>query len=170
MAGKAMMTLGEINAMDVQAFATAFGDVAEHSPWVAKRAAAARPFASREAMVAAFDQVLAKATSDMQLLLIRAHPDLAGRAKLTSHSQSEQQGAGLDTLTAEEFAQFTELNNAYKSRFGFPFIFAVKGATKHQILESFAERINNSLEDEFTMALMQVSRIFHFRIEDRVDA
>jgi 2-oxo-4-hydroxy-4-carboxy-5-ureidoimidazoline decarboxylase len=170
MAGKAMNTIAAVNAMDARAFAVAFSDVAEHSPWVAKQAAAARPFASRDAMIAAFEQSLHKATTDMQLLLIRAHPDLAGRAKLTSDSQNEQKGAGLDTLTLEEFSRFTALNDTYKSRFGFPFIFAVKGATKHQILESFEARISNSRNEEFSMALTQVARIFRFRIEDRVGA
>jgi 2-oxo-4-hydroxy-4-carboxy-5-ureidoimidazoline decarboxylase len=165
-----MTTIADVNAMDLRAFAMAFGDVAEHSPWVAKQAAAARPFASREAMIAAFEKSLLGAAPEMQLLLIRAHPDLAGRAKLTSDSQNEQKGAGLDTLSAEEFARFIELNEAYKARFGFPFIFAVKGATKHQILESFETRIHNSREDEFAMALTQVARIFRFRIEDRVAA
>jgi 2-oxo-4-hydroxy-4-carboxy-5-ureidoimidazoline decarboxylase len=165
-----MITFAEVNAMDLRAFAMAFGDVAEHSPWVAKQAAAARPFGSRDAMIAAFEHALHKATAEMQLLLIRAHPELAGRAKLTSDSQNEQKGAGLDTLTADEFARFMQLNDAYKARFGFPFILAVKGATKHQILESFEKRIHNCREDEFTMALTQVARIFRFRIEDRVSA
>jgi 2-oxo-4-hydroxy-4-carboxy-5-ureidoimidazoline decarboxylase len=170
MAGNAMNTIAAVNAMDARAFAVAFGDVAEHSPWVAKQAAAARPFASRDAMIAAFENALHSAAPEMQLLLIRAHPDLAGRAKLTSDSQNEQKGAGLHTLTADEFARFTQLNDAYKARFGFPFIFAVKGATKHQILESFEKRIYNGREDEFAMALTQVACIFRFRIEDRVGA
>jgi 2-oxo-4-hydroxy-4-carboxy-5-ureidoimidazoline decarboxylase len=168
MVGKAMITLADVNAMDLRTFASAFGDVAEHSPWVAKAAAGFRPFASREAMITAFERALHGAAPELQLLLIRAHPDLAGRAKLTSDSQNEQKGAGLDTLTAEEFARFTQLNDAYKARFNFPFIFAVKGATKHQILESFEKRIHNSRDDEFAMAITQVARIFRFRIEDRV--
>ena len=94
--------------------------------------------------------------------LIRAHPDLATQAKLTDDSNREQAEAGLDTLTAEEFARFTHLNELYKSKFDFPFIFAVKGATKQQILASFAERVNNSTEDEFAMALEQICRIFRF--------
>jgi 2-oxo-4-hydroxy-4-carboxy-5-ureidoimidazoline decarboxylase len=170
MVGEAMNSIADVNALDLRSFAMQFGDVAEHSPWVAKAAAAMRPFATREVMIAAFEQSLHKAGSEMQLLLLRAHPDLAGRAKLTSDSQNEQKGAGLDTLTAEEFARFTELNDNYKARFGFPFIFAVKGATKHQILDSFEKRIHNSKEDEFAMALSQVMRIFRFRIEDRVVA
>lgn len=165
-----MISVADVNAMDMRGFAMAFGDIAEHSPWVAKAAAAMRPYATRETMISAFEQALQAAAPEMQLMLIRAHPDLAGRAKLTNDSQSEQKGVGLDTLSAEEFARFTQLNNAYRARFGFPFIFAVKGATKHQILESFEKRTHNSHDDEFAMALTQVMRIFRFRLEDRVSA
>ncbi len=165
-----MMTLAAVNALPVSGFVEAFGDVAEHSPWVADAAAAARPFASREAMVASFEKALNAAVRDAQLSLIRAHPDLATRARLTADSTREQKGAGLDTLTAEEFARFTTLNDSYKARFGFPFIFAVKGASKHQILESFEQRMHNDAAAEFAMALAQVMRIFRFRIEDRVAA
>jgi 2-oxo-4-hydroxy-4-carboxy-5-ureidoimidazoline decarboxylase len=165
-----MMTLEEVNALSADDFAAAFGDVAEHSAWVARHAASARPFTSRAAMVSAFADSLWAATRESQLALIRAHPDLATKAKLTTDSKAEQAGAGLDSLTAEEFARFTHLNELYKSKFDFPFIFAVKGATKRQILESFAGRISNAPEDEFTLAIEQICRIFRFRIEDRVAA
>jgi 2-oxo-4-hydroxy-4-carboxy-5-ureidoimidazoline decarboxylase len=163
-----MTTVAAINAMPVDAFVAAFGDVAEHSPWVAEQAASLRPFTSRDAMVAAFETALRAADQAPQLALIRAHPDLATRARLTDDSTREQKGAGLDRLSEAEFARFTGLNTRYKDRFGFPFIFAVKGATKHQILDSFEQRVNNSAEAEFAMALTQVLRIFRFRIEDRV--
>lgn len=165
-----MMMLEEVNALSADDFAAAFGDVAEHSPWVARHAASARPFASRTAMVSAFADSLKAAKRESQLALIRAHPDLATRAKLTADSKREQAGAGLDSLSVEEFARFTHLNELYKSKFDFPFIFAVKGATKQQILESFAERIGNAPEDEFALAIEQVCRILRFRIEDRVAA
>lgn len=165
-----MITLAGVNAMSAENFVAAFGDIAEHSPWVAEEAASKRPFVSREAMIEAFTSATMGAGTDAQLALIRAHPDLATRAKLTDDSSREQSGAGLDTLTAEEFQLFTALNNAYKSRFGFPFIFAVKGATKHQILTSFEERVGKSKEEEFRMALAQVCHIFRFRVEDRVSA
>jgi len=163
-----MMAIAQVNAMPPDEFMSTFGDVAEHSPWVAEAALRGRPFASREAMIGAFEEALKAAARSEQLALIRAHPDLATRARLTADSSREQAGAGLDTLTPEEFQRFTTLNEAYKSRFGFPFIFAVKGATKHQILQSFTERVNNSPDDEFAMALRQIARIFRFRIEDRV--
>jgi 2-oxo-4-hydroxy-4-carboxy-5-ureidoimidazoline decarboxylase len=165
-----MMALAGVNAMSAENFVAAFGDIAEHSPWVAVEAAKQRPFASREAMIEAFRSVTMKAGQDAQLALIRAHPDLATRAKLTDDSNREQRGAGLDALTAEEFQLFTALNNSYKSRFGFPFIFAVKGATKQQILASFEDRVGKDNDEEFKTALAQVCRIFRFRIEDRVSA
>jgi 2-oxo-4-hydroxy-4-carboxy-5-ureidoimidazoline decarboxylase len=163
-----MMTLDHVNTMHADEFAEAFGDVAENSPWVARQAASARPFVSREAMIAAFAEAVQAATRQARLALIRAHPDLATRAKLTADSSREQMGAGLDSLTPEEFARFTHLNELYKAKFGFPFIFAVKGATRHQILAAFAERIDNTAEVEFATAVAQIVRIFRFRIEDLV--
>mgnify|MGYP002682379373 FL=1 len=163
-----MKTIVDVNAMEASEFEKAFGDVAEHSPWVARNAAGDRPFVSRESMIRAFHEAVHAASETGQLALIRAHPDLASKARLTGDSAHEQAQAGLGALTAEEFARFTHLNELYKSKFDFPFIFAVKGATKQQILASFAERVNHSKEDEFTMALDQVCRIFRFRIEDRV--
>jgi 2-oxo-4-hydroxy-4-carboxy-5-ureidoimidazoline decarboxylase len=165
---QAMMTINDVNAMSPQAFIDAFGDVAEHSPWVAREAQSFRPFRNREKMALHFERALKGANHDAQLALICAHPDLATKARLTQDSSKEQAGAGLDTLTAEEFARFTDLNARYKARFGFPFIFAVKGATKHMILDSFTARVTNAPEQEFAMALQQICRIFCFRIEDRV--
>ena len=163
-----MKSLADVNAMTPAEFIEAFGDVAEHSPWVAREAAAFRPFASREELVEAFAWALRSANRDAQLALIRAHPDLATRARLTDDSTREQAGAGLNALTADEFARFTTLNDAYKAKFAFAFIFAVKGATKDMILAAFETRVNNTPEIEFHTALEQISRIFRFRIEDRV--
>jgi 2-oxo-4-hydroxy-4-carboxy-5-ureidoimidazoline decarboxylase len=154
--------------MTVDGFAASFGDVAEHSLWVAAKAEKGRPFASREAMIGAFVSATMQTSRDAQLALLRAHPDLATKARLTDDSSREQKGAGLDTLTADEFQRFTALNEAYKARFGFPFIFAVKGATKQQIVASFEERVGKDKVAEFNTALAQVCRIFRFRIEDRV--
>ena len=163
-----MKTIQQVNALSSADFEKAFGDVAEHSPWVARNAAGDRPFVSRESMIRAFDEAVLSASETAQLALIRAHPDLASKARLTDDSAHEQAQAGLGTLNAEEFSRFTHLNELYKSKFDFPFIFAVKGATKQQILASFAERVNHSKADEFIMALDQVCSIFRFRIEDRV--
>ena len=163
-----MMTLDQVNQMRHTDFMQAFGDVAEHSPWVAEAAAAERPFDDRREMVAAFASALQLAADGAKLAVLQAHPDLAGKAELTDDSTKEQDGAGLNTLSADEFDRFTRLNEAYKSKFEFPFIYAVKGADKFQILEAFEERVENSKELEFRTACAQVCRIFRFRIEDRV--
>ncbi|MFL5259739.1 MAG: 2-oxo-4-hydroxy-4-carboxy-5-ureidoimidazoline decarboxylase [Hyphomicrobiales bacterium] len=163
------MTIDEVNALGFGDFVQSLGGITEDSPWVAERAAALRPFRSRVTMIEAFCCAIEKADRDQKLSLLRAHPDLATRAKLTADSSREQCGAGLDSLRAEEFARFTELNTRYRERFGFPFVFAVKGATKDQILQSFEERVGNSPEAEFATALANVCRIVRFRIEDRVE-
>ncbi|VAV98003.1 2-oxo-4-hydroxy-4-carboxy-5-ureidoimidazoline (OHCU) decarboxylase [hydrothermal vent metagenome] len=161
-----MIDIETINALPD--LVTDFGDIAEHAPWVAELASQERPFSDRQAMIKAFQNAILTADKALQLSLVRAHPDLAGKAKLTKDSQFEQEGAGLDTLTKHELARFTRLNDSYKSRFGFPFIFAVKGADKFDILESFEQRINNDSASEFAMALEMVCRIVSFRLHDKV--
>lgn len=167
-----MIGISAVNTMTPDAFEAAFGDVAEHSPWVARKAFEQAPFADRAALVSAFETAMHTAPHEDQLALVRAHPDLAGKAALAGEvaedSRKEQAGAGLDKLTAEEFARFTSLNASYQERFGFPFIFAVKGATKHMILDAFEQRLRNTPDTEFTTALTQIGRIFRFRLEDRV--
>jgi 2-oxo-4-hydroxy-4-carboxy-5-ureidoimidazoline decarboxylase len=166
------MPVAAANGLSPAAFLAGFGDVAEHSPWVAEGAEALRPYASREAMIAAFAEVVARAPEAQQLALIRSHPDLAGRAAMAgdvaADSKREQAGAGLGALTPAEFRRFTELNARYRDTFGFPFIFAVKGATKSQILEAFEARIENTWAREFATALAEINRILRFRIEERV--
>jgi 2-oxo-4-hydroxy-4-carboxy-5-ureidoimidazoline decarboxylase len=166
------LDVAAVNALTPAAFLTVFGDVAEHSPWVAEAAARARPFADREAAIAAFDAAMRGARRAAQLELVRAHPDLAGRAaiagEVAADSLREQAGAGLDRLTPGEFARFTRLNDLYRETFGFPFIFAVKGATKDMILAAFEARVGNDPHTEFETALDQIARIFRFRLEDRI--
>ena len=101
-----------------------------------------------------------------QLALLRAHPDLGSRAAMTDASSSEQAGAGLDKLSPQEFARLQELNTAYNSKLGFPFIYAVKGSSKHDILKALEVRASAGQEEEFREALRQVSRIARFRLED----
>eukprot|EP00119_Amphimedon_queenslandica_P006341 XP_011407112.1 PREDICTED: 2-oxo-4-hydroxy-4-carboxy-5-ureidoimidazoline decarboxylase-like [Amphimedon queenslandica] len=167
-----VMSVEAVNALDEEAFVSRFSDVAEDSPWVAKAAFAARPFADRDALVEAFTAALRDAEPASQLELLCAHPDLAGKAALAGSlaqaSAEEQAQAGLDRLSREEFARFHDLNDRYRRRFGFPFIFAVKGATKQAVIAAFEDRIDNEIEVERATALAQVGRIFRFRIEDRV--
>ena len=164
--------LDELNRLTAEAFVDAFGNVAEHSPWVAQQAVKSRPFMDREDLIKTFSTVLRGATTDDQLTLLRAHPDLAGTASfagtMTENSRNEQASAGLDRLTEEEIQRFTELNNAYVARFAFPFIFAVKGATKDMILASFEARVGNDRETELANSLDNVCRIFRFRLEKLV--
>jgi 2-oxo-4-hydroxy-4-carboxy-5-ureidoimidazoline decarboxylase len=167
-----MITIDHVNRLDRDDFIATFADIAEHSPWVAARAAEHRPFADRAALINAFQRGVRIANEAEQLTLLRAHPDLAGRAAraghLTSDSEREQRGAGLDTLSDDEFERFHTLNEAYKSRFGIPFIYAVKGATKHDILQAFETRLGATQGEEFMTALTQVLRIIRFRLTDRV--
>ncbi|HEY4995582.1 MAG TPA: 2-oxo-4-hydroxy-4-carboxy-5-ureidoimidazoline decarboxylase [Aestuariivirga sp.] len=160
------MNLAEANA----AGASAFADIAEHSSWVAEVAFKHAPFKNREDMIQRFAAAVMAANRPEQLALLNAHPDLATRAKLTEDSTKEQMGVGLGSLSAAEFAHFTKLNEAYRAKNGFPFIFAVKGATKNQILAGFESRIENNTAKEFETALEQVSRIIRFRLEERVAA
>jgi 2-oxo-4-hydroxy-4-carboxy-5-ureidoimidazoline decarboxylase len=167
-----MISLCEVNAMTHVDFIERFGHVAEHAPWVAERAAGERPYASRDAMITAFQAAIRAAGAAAQLRLIRAHPDLAGRAAVagdvTEDSRNEQVGAGLDRLTPDEFARFCDLNSRYRARFAIPFIFAVKGITKQQIIQGFSDRLGNDPEAELANALDQICRIVGFRIAERV--
>ena len=158
--------LDEVNLLSEDEFVSAFGDVAEHSPWVAAEAADARPFDSREAMIAAFQAAIAASRPEASARASArpSRPCGAGghRRQSDRRSRREQAGAGLDRLTPAEFARFTALNNEYRSRYGIPFIFAVRGATKHDILEAFERRLRNSEDVEFATALAQVGRIVEF--------
>ena len=135
------LSLNELNQSSRTDFVETLGGIFEHSPWVAEGAFLERPFETLDALHACMVRVVDAAGLDRQLGLIRAHPDLAGKAaragNLTESSTREQAGAGLDRLTDTEYERFHELNNAYKEKFDFPIILAVKGHTKHSILEAF---------------------------------
>jgi OHCU decarboxylase len=162
------MTMAEVNRLDQAGFVDAIGWVFEHSPWVAERAFESGPFASLEALHAAMTAQVECATFAERLALLEAHPDLGTRARLSTASTQEQAGAGLDSLTPGEFDQFHRLNTAYRTRFGFPFLLAVKGSTKHDILRALQARMESSPEDEFREGLRQVYRIARFRLEDLI--
>ena len=163
-----MLDLATVNAASVDRFVDLLGHIAEDSPFIARQAAAARPFADHAALVGAFESALTNTDLDSQIQVLRAHPDLAGKLELTAASRREQQGAGLDSLTDEERRRFQELNAAYRARFGFPFILAVKGATKGQILAAFENRLPRDAETERAEALRQVVTIMRWRLLDAV--
>ena len=158
-------------------FVAAFGDIFEHTPQVAQRAHQ-RGFSAQQdtadGMHAALVAVMREMSRAEKLALINAHPDLAGRLalskELTADSTKEQGSAGLDKLTPDELTKFTTLNDAYKARFGFPFIMAVKGASKEAILAAFERRIAHDVDTEFAEALTQIERIALLRLKDRLPA
>jgi OHCU decarboxylase len=162
------MTIGDLNLLDQTSFVAAIGWVFEHSPWVAERAFHSRPFASLDALHAAMTDQVERATFAESLALLKAHPDLGARTRLSEASTAEQAGAGLDSLTPGEFEQIHRLNAAYRDRFGFPFLLAVKGSTKHDILRALQARMEATPEDEYREALRQVYRIARFRLEDLI--
>jgi 2-oxo-4-hydroxy-4-carboxy-5-ureidoimidazoline decarboxylase len=162
------VTISELNRLDRAGFVEAIGWIFEHSPWVAERTFDARPFASLDALHTAMAEQVERSTFTERLALLQAHPDLGARARLSQASTKEQAGAGLDSLTPGEFEQLHRLNAAYRTRFGFPFLLAVKGSTKHDVLRALQARMESSPEDEYREALRQVYRIARFRLEDLI--
>ena len=159
------------SAMPQAEFVARFGGIYEHSPWIAERLWAEGISTTHDhaaGLHTALAAILDVASRDEKLALIRAHPDLAGKAavrgELTEASTSEQAGAGLDQCTAEEFDRFQALNGAYKEKFGFPFILAVKGKDRHDILQAFETRIANDPETEFATALAEINQIALLRL------
>jgi len=163
-----MMTLAEINAMTRDQFVAALGWIFEDSPWVAERAWTHRPFASREALHHSMTAELDRAAAADQLALLRAHPDLGTRTRVSAASAGEQSAAGLDSLTTDEFETFEWLNAGYREKFGFPFLYAVKGSSKHDIFVALGVRLDSSPEEEFRQALSEVGRIAWFRLQDAI--
>ncbi len=160
------LTLPEINALDHAAFVRRFGAIFEHSPWIAERAADGRTFPSLEALHAALCSVVRDASAAEQLALIRAHPDLVGRAVLTAESQGEQASAGLLDLTPEEAAAFDRYNREYQSRFGFPFVICARLNKKDAILSAFPARLRNDPDAERATALAEIFKIARLRLAD----
>lgn len=162
------MTLADLNACEKRQFVDAVGWAFEHSPWVADRAWPARPFGSIDDLHDALTREMFEATPDEQLALLRAHPDLGARARMSDASTTEQAGAGLDSLTPRQYERLQALNTEYRRRFGFPFLYAVKGSTIEQILAALEERVRSDTNVEFTEAMRQVSRIARFRLDGLV--
>ena len=168
-----MIALQELNALPVEKVVAQLGAIFEHSPWVAERAAQARPFGSRQELLEEMRSVVLRASTEEQLALIRAHPQLGARgrnrARLTEASANEQRRAGLDACTDTEFARLMELNAAYVAKFSFPFILAVRGHTPESILNALQSRLNNEAAVERNAALHQIGLIGGYRLEDVVE-
>ncbi|MGA0582643.1 MAG: 2-oxo-4-hydroxy-4-carboxy-5-ureidoimidazoline decarboxylase [Castellaniella sp.] len=168
------MTLHELSSLTQAEFSRELGSIFEHSPWIPERAWAARPFADVDALHRAMMRVVREAGPAEQLALIAAHPELAGKeaaeGTLTNDSTSEQRGAGLDQCSPEELRRLRGLNAAYRQQFGFPFVIAVKGRSRYQIMDAIEQRLRNDRETEFDTCLDQIGQIARFRLDARFAA
>ena len=164
------VSVTDVNGMDRPTFVDRFGGIYEHSPWVAEKAWAARPFSDREMLAAAMRDAVSNAGREKLLGLLRNHPRLGILADLTDLSNSEQAGAGLRSASEQEHYELAELNDAYESKFGFPFIVAVKGLGVAEIIDICRARLERDADTEVEEGLNQVFRIAGFRLADVIIA
>ncbi|MFZ3321887.1 MAG: 2-oxo-4-hydroxy-4-carboxy-5-ureidoimidazoline decarboxylase [Usitatibacter sp.] len=163
------LTLAEVNALDLEEFVTRLGALYEHSPWVAREAWLVRPFASWLTLHEAMQCAVLASPQATQLGLVRKHPELLGRlaaAELTEASRGEQASAGLDRCTPDQRARMQSLNAAYRERFGFPFVVAVRGLNWQGIIDRLDARLANEADVELRTALAEIGRIAGFRLAD----
>ncbi|MBE9192055.1 2-oxo-4-hydroxy-4-carboxy-5-ureidoimidazoline decarboxylase [Gloeocapsopsis crepidinum LEGE 06123] len=162
-------SLSELNQMNQDDFVAVLGWIFEDSPWIAQKAWARKPFADVLSLHQSMVDVVCEASDVEKLALICAHPDLGAKAKMAEASVKEQAGVGLDRLNPEEYDKFNYLNQAYKKKFNFPFIIAVKNHTKESILASFSQRLENSKETELQTVLAEIEKIALFRLQEVID-
>lgn len=167
------ITIDELNRLGREEFVSRLGPAFEDSPWVADGAWKFRPFEDVDELHGAMVRVVETASDERRMALIRAHPDLAGKAavagELTPESEGEQASAGLDRLTPEEYDAFTRMNSAYREKFRFPMIACVREHTKESILRNAESRLDNTPEGEVETALGEVYKIAHLRLGDLVE-
>jgi OHCU decarboxylase len=167
------VALSSLNGLDRAGFTEICGPFFEGSPWVAERAWRSRPFASLDSLHGAFVGAMLEADDRERNALISAHPDLVGalarEGKLAVASQSEQEAAGLDRLGPEEIALFDSYNEAYREKFGFPFVICARENRKEAILSAFTSRLAHTREEEIEAALREIAAIARLRLDDRVE-
>jgi len=167
-------TLSELNACGKDDFVASLANIFEHSPWIAEQAASARPFAGVKALLAAMKDAVDRATADQRMALIQAHPDLANKtqraAGLTVESTAEQSGLGLDRLSDAEYEAFERVNNAYRAKFGFPYVVCVRRHTKDSVLRDFERRLPNDVATETRASIDEISRIAALRLDQLVSS
>jgi 2-oxo-4-hydroxy-4-carboxy-5-ureidoimidazoline decarboxylase len=165
-------TLSELNACSKAEFVAALANVFEYSPWIAEEAASARPFAGVNRMFDAMKAAVDRAPSELRVSLIKAHPDLANKTRraagLTAESSAEQNSVGLDRLSDAEYAAFERVNNAYRGKFGFPYIVCVRRHTRDSILRDFERRLPNDAEAETHKSIEEICRIAALRVDQLV--
>ena len=160
-----MTTLEQINQYTTDQFIQLFGEIFEHSPWVAQKAAIARPFSSLEDIYTTMKEIVELSPKEQQLALILEHPELGTRIQMSNASVKEQAGAGLNALTPDEFKHISALNARYTEKFHFPFIIAVAGKDKHTITSEMERRLSLTIEEEFQTALQEIYKIAHIRFQ-----
>ena len=161
-----MITIEKINNLNKSDFLVIFGNVFEKSEWIAEKVFDLKPFKDSKDIFSKIINVYENSEKKIILKILNHHPELVVEKKLTTNSESEQKNAKLNECINEEYNEFKKLNIEYKKKFNFPFIIAVKGKNKNEILNYFRERINNSLEEEFLEAKKQVKKIATFRLEE----
>ena len=164
-----MNAIDKINKLSQSEFLEIFANVFEKTKWIAEKLYKQIPFDSFEDLCLKMLKIFERANKEDKLKILKAHPDLANKIKinlLTSNSRTEQINVGLDNCTEKEFNEFKNLNNKYKKKFGFPFIIAVKGKKKVEILNEFKKRIVKNVDDEFNEATIQVNKIANLRLNE----
>tara|TARA_Y100000590_G_scaffold420815_1_gene523929 strand:+ start:5753 stop:6253 length:501 start_codon:yes stop_codon:yes gene_type:complete len=161
--------INKINKLSQSEFIKVFANIFENSIWIAEELYKQKPFINFEELSLKMLDIFENASKKKQLIILNAHPDLADRTKissLTPNSKKEQSNVGLDQCTEEEFKEFKNLNDKYKKKFGFPFIFAVKNKSKKEILSNFRQRVSYDISVEFSEAVKQVKKIANLRLNE----
>lgn len=163
-----MLTIHQLNNTNHIEFIEILGGIFEHSPWIAEKAEKSKPFSSLYHLYQVMVYIVDNATLDQKLELLKEHPNLGERAKMSEDSVEEQKGAGLKDLTREEYNKLVNLNNLYMEKFDFPFILAVRGKNKYHIYEAMESRIHNDKDSEFHTALNEIYKIARLRLEEKI--
>jgi OHCU decarboxylase len=159
-----MDSIDKFNKLSKAEFISIFGNIFEKTEWIAERCYESKPYNNLDELVSKMMKIFENIEKERHLEILNSHPDLAVEKKLTEDSKNEQKNASLNQCTDEEFVEFKKLNEKYKKKFGFPFIIAVKGKNKEEILNSFRQRITNNINLEFEEAKKQVKKIASFRL------
>ena len=161
-----MNSIDKVNKLNKSDFISIFGNVFEKTEWIAQKSYDSKPYKNFEELFSKMVEIFENSNKESHIKILNAHPDLAIGKRLTADSKNEQQNASLNQCTNEEFLEFKKLNEEYKKKFGFPFIIAVKGKNKEEILNSFRQRITNNINLEFEEAKKQVKKIASFRLSE----
>ena len=164
-----MDSIDRVNKLSKSDFVSIFGNVFEKTEWIAQKSYDSKPYKNFEELFSKMMEIFENTNKENHIKILNAHPDLAVEKKLTEDSKNEQKNASLNQCTNEEFIEFKKLNEEYKKKFGFPFILAVKGNNKEEILNSFRQRITNNINLEFEEAKKQVKKIANFRLSKIIE-